>query len=219
MDIDAFLDGEVVSGNAYKGIQGLAAAVNYNSDGNISGGYGGIPRANSTGGKNNPTGNAFWNAGVVMAANANTTTTFWKCTVTMDDSTILSIPKLFELAGAVGQPDLFMTSQTLYNKYASLLTVIQREMVDSEVGKSGFTSLQFNFKPFVVADNIDDTGKVYALTMRDWDLYMLRGYNFKTTPFKSPVDQDSIVKHVLVGCNAVCRRPRHQGVLTGVTAT
>ena len=218
LDRDAFLDGEVVSGNPYKGVQGLAAAINYNSNGNISGGYGGISRSSSTGSKNSPVGNAFWNAGCKIAANANTTTTFWKCAVTMDNSTVLTLAKLFELAGAVGQPDLFIVSQTIYNKYASLLTTIQREMVDQEVGKSGFTSLQFNFKPFVVADNIANTGDVFALTMRDWDLYMLRGYNFKTTPFKTPVDQDSIVKHILTVCNPVCRRPNHQGIITGMTA-
>jgi hypothetical protein len=197
----------------------LTAAINYNSDGNVTGGYGGISRATSTGGKNNPTGNAFWNAGVVIAADANTSTQFWKTTVTMDASRVLTLAKLFELSGACGTPDLYMTSQPIYNKYASLLTTVQREMVDDEVGKAGFTSLQFNFRPFVVADNIDDTGKIYALTMRDWDLYMLRGYQFKATPFKTPVDQDSIVKHVLTICNAVCRRPQHQGVLTRVTTT
>lgn len=219
LDIDSFLDGEVVTGNQNKGLQGLTAAINYNSDGNISGGYGGISRASSTGGKNNPTGNAFWNAGVVMAANANTTTTFWKNPVTMDNSTILTLAKMFELAGAVGQPDLFICGQQLYNKFLSLLTTIQREASSEEIGRAGFTSAQFNFRPVVVADNIDNTGKMYALTMKDWDLYVLRGYNFKATPMKVPVNQDSVVKHVLFGGNPVCRRPQHQGVLTGLTAS
>lgn len=219
LDVDSFLDGEVISGNPYKGLWGLVAAVNYNSNGNITGGYGGIDRSSSTGSKNSNSGQAFWNAGCYMAANANTTTTFWKNSVTMDSSTVLTIAKMQELAGALSNPDLFVCSQTIYNKYHALLTTIQREMVDSEIGKAGFTSLQFNFKPIVVADNIDSTGKLYALTMKFWDLYVLRGYNFKATPFKTPVNQDSIAKHVLFIGNMVCRRPNQQGVLTGLTAS
>ncbi len=225
LDIDTFLDGTIAgggvvnAGNPNLGLQGLLAAIQYSTDGNLTGGYGGITRASATGGKNTAqVGNAFWNAGCVIAANANTTIQFWKNSVTMDASSILTIPKMQELAGALPQPDLFVTSQLIYNKYHSLCTVIQREMVDEEVGKAGFTSLQFNFKPIVVADNINDNGYLYALTMSDWDLYVLRGYNFKATPFKTPVNQDSIIKHVLFVGNPVCRRPNHQGYISGLTA-
>lgn len=219
LDIDTFLSGELVAGNPNKGMQGLNAAITYSTDNGVTGGYGGITRVGATGSKNVPVGNAFWNAGVVMKADANTTTTFWRTDVTMDNSTTLTLAKLFELAGAVGQPDLYVTSQLLYNKYASLLTTIQREMVDDEVGKSGFTSLQFCFKPIVVAYNIDDTSRVYALTMRDWDLYALRGYDMKITPFKTPINSDQIVKQIYAVYAPICRRPNDQGYLYDLTAT
>lgn len=218
LDIDSFLAGESTdSGETKAGIQGLLAAISKGAN-NVSGGYGGITRVGASGGKNSPTGNAFWNS-AVQAANSNSTVTHWRTSMTMDNSTVLTLAKLFELAGVLAQPDLFVTSQTIYNKYASLLTTIQREMVDEEVGKAGFTSLQFNFKPFVVAENIDAVTSIYALTMRYWDLYVLRGYNFKATPFKTPINQDSIVKHIFFVGNMVCRRPNAQALLTGVTAS
>lgn len=216
LDIDSFLTGEVTATKTKKGLTGLASMITYGSD-PITGGYGGILRSGASGGKNNPTANAFWNANA-FAAGGNTTTTFWKNAVTTDSSTVLTLAKLQALAGVTGQPDLFITSQTLYDKYHSLLTTVQREMAEEEVGKAGFTSLSFNFKPFVVADNIDSTGKVYALTFKHIMLKVLRGYNFKATPFKTPTNQDTIVKHVLFAGNIVCDRPNRQSVMTSTTA-
>lgn len=218
-DIDLYLDGSADS-NGRLGIDGLAAVCTLGSN-PTPGAYGGIDRASpsSAGGtKASPLGNSFWNANVV-AANGNQTYNLWKNPVVMDNSTVLTLAKLQAIYGACGGADVCLTSQTLYDKYWSLLTVIQRQMTDDELGKAGFTALKFNDAAVIVGDNIDNTGKWYNLNMKFFELKPHREMNFNPTEFRKPPNQRVLVKHINWMGNLVCKRPNRQGLITGMTAS
>lgn len=216
LDVDCFLTGEPTTGKPKLGLQGLAAMITHGSD-PYTGGYGSVTRSGASGSKNNPVGNAFWNA-VVFAANGNTTYTFWKSPVTMDNSAVITLGKMQALYGAVGRPDLIMCSQTIYDKYWSLLTNIQRQLSDDELGKIGFQNIVHNGAAIVVADNIDSASTVYALTMKHIKFKVHKEMNFTPTDFIKPPNQEVLIKRIHVMGNLVCNRPNRQGKMTGTTA-
>lgn len=220
LDVDAFLDGSVNAAGV-RGLDGLGAVLTYNADPS-PGSYAGISRASSSGAKNNPTGNAFWNANVA-AANANTTITFWKGATAWDNDTTLTVDKMQEMYGACtikrNKPTLILTSQTLYNKYSSLLTVIARQMTDEKIGKLGFDSLMYNNTPVVVADNIPNAGYMYFLNLDTFAWCPYTDMNFSATPFRYNADQLAQVKVITVMGNIVCDLPHANGLITGLTAT
>ena len=219
--IDLFLTGatsEDAGGKA--GVLGLTAALTYNAN-PTSGAYGGITRVSSSGAKNNPTGNAFWNANSV-AANANTSVVFWKGSSAWDNSTVLTLAKMQEMFGLCTagniKPNLILTSQVLFNKFWSLLTAIQRQMTDDEMGKIGFQSLSFNGCSVVVDDNINAATSMYFLNMDTFDWRVHPGMNFEATPFNEPINQRVAIKGIFLMCQLVCTRPNRNGVITGLTA-
>lgn len=213
-DIDLYKDGAVDS-QGRPGIDGLAAVCTRASDPS-PGAYGGITRSGASGSKNSPTGNAFWNANVV-AANGNTTTALWKNSVTYDNSAALTLAKLQAMYGACGGADICLTSQALYDKYWGLLTQIQRQMTDDELGKAGFTALRFNDAAVIVGDNIDDNGKWYNLNLKFFELKPHKEMNFAPTEFRKPPNQRVLIKHVNWMGNLVCKRPNRQGLITSMT--
>lgn len=214
-DIDLFKDGTADSAGVL-GIAGLAAVLTRASN-PTPGAYGGITRVGASGSKNSPTGNAFWNANV-QAANSNSTVTHYKNDVTMDNSAVMTLAKLQAIFGVCGGGDLIVTSQLLYDKYWSLLTTIQRQMTDDEIGKAGFTSLMFNNAPVIVADNIDNQNKWIVLNMKFFELCPHKDMNFSATEFRKPPNQRTLIKLINWMGNLICKRPNRQGMLTGMTA-
>jgi hypothetical protein len=213
MGIDVFLDG---SGSP-AGLTGLASIIAFGA-----GSYAGIDRTGATGNKNGVNvGNAFFNANV-MAANFAGTRDFWKASVTMDASTVLTTAKMQAIFGVCTidrmKPNLIVTSQVLYDKYHSLLTLIQRQMTDDTLGKFGFDSLTYNGVPVVVDDNIDAVGKMYFLNLDTFCLCPYQEMNFKATPFRYNADQLAQVKLISWMGNVYCDRPNANGALTGLTA-
>lgn len=214
-DIDMYLDGNP-DASGRPGIDGLKAVCTRGND-PTPGAYGGISRTGSSGGtKNAPILNSFWNANVV-AANGNTTYALWKNPVTMDNSTTLTLAKLQAIYGACGGADICVTGQPLYDKYWSLLTAIQRQMTDDEIGKAGFDSLKFNSAAVIVGDNIDDNQKWYNLNLKYFEVKPHKDMNFAPTEFRKPVNQRVLVKHFNWMGNVVCKRPNKQGLITGMT--
>ena len=216
LDIDSFLTGETTATKTVKGLQGLAAICTYNADPYTSG-YGSISRASSTGNKNNPTLNAFWNANQ-FAANGNTTYSLWRYTVTMDASAVITLAKLQELITVCGDPDVILVGPAIWNKLASLMMTIQRQDTSDSVGKSGFKKLVYQGIPIYCCDNIANSGDVFALTSKHLMIKYLPGYLFEPSPFKKPVNQDTMVKHILGCLNIVCNRPNKQGLMSDATA-
>lgn len=221
LDIDAFLDGSVNAAGV-RGIDGLGAILTRGSD-PATGAYAGISRTSASGSKNGTqVANAFWNANVV-AANANGTVTFWKGDTSWDADTTLTTLKMQTMFGACthgkAKPTIILTSQVLYDKYWSLLTEIQRQMTDDSLGKLGFDSLTFNNRPVVVADNIDDAGKMYFLNMDTFEWNPYSEMNFSATPFRYNADQLAQIKIISVMGNIHCNDPNANGVITALTAT
>jgi len=213
MGVDVFLDG---SADSPAGFTGLAAILKYNS-----GTYAGISRASSSGAKNNPTGNAFWNANVV-AANANTTRVFWKGSTSWDNSAVLTTAKMQTMFGSCtldkAKPTIIVTAQVLYDKYWSLLTAIQQQYTDDTLGKFGFDSLTFNGRPVVVDDNIEAATSMYFLNLDTFVLAPYTEMNFATSPFMRAPDQAAESKLITWMGNIYCDRPQANGWITALTA-
>lgn len=226
MGADAFLTGaasETAAG--YMGLLGLNSVITFGTDpsGINEGsavGYGGITRVGATGQKNSPTLNAFWNANVA-AANGNTTYQFYKAPSVWDNSTVLTTAKMQEMFGACSQgqdkPTHIFCGQSAYNKYWSLLTAIQRQMTDEEVGKIGFDSLMFNNKPVIVDDNIDASTTMYFVNMNTFEFKPLKGMNFDTTEFRPGQNARTLTKLGNFIGQVICKRPNQNGKITGLT--
>lgn len=226
MGIDAFLTGAATeTANAQLGLLGLNSVLTFGANptgitGGGVAGYGGITRVGASGQKNSPTGNSFWN-GNVAAANGNTTYQFYKMASTWDASATLTTAKMQEMFGVCSQgqdkPTHIFCSQGAYNKYWSLLTAIQRQMTDDEVGKIGFDNLLFNNKPVIVDDNIDAAGSMYFINMNTFEWKPLKGFNFDPTDFARPANQRTMVKLINFIGQMVCKRPNQNGKISGLT--
>lgn len=218
MGTDIYLVGTADS-NGRRGFDGLMAVCTVAANPS-TGSYGGITRVGATASSRySPTGNAFWNSNVI-AANANTTTTFWKTPVTMDGSTVLTLAKMQSMFSACTvRPKLIVCSTTIMNKYHSLLTATQRSLTDEDTGKAGFDNLIFNANVPVVADDaIDASGSMYFLNFDHLKLYVWEGMDFKPGDFKEMINQAGITKQILFMGNLVCDKPNSLGLITGLTA-
>jgi hypothetical protein len=148
------------------------------------------------------TGNSFWKAYKETTAGALTiaqmTTAFNTVSVGND------------------QPNMILTTQTLYEKYESLLQP-QLRFTDSKTADAGFLNLLFKGAP-VLFDKYVSTGDVYFLNTK---YLRLVGHNenwFKPTPFVRPNNQDArFAQIVCYGELTISNRAR-QGVLTAKTA-
>lgn len=221
---DIFTTGLTLDANGNRGLDGLMSALTYNADpgGSSTYAYGGISRASSSKSKNDSGDlvNSFWN-GNVIAANANTTRNFWKTTVTMDNSTVLTTAKMQQMYGiCTVKPELIVTSQLLYNKYSDILTTTQRALSDETIGNAGFDSLVFNGGcPVVVDDNIDSTGSMYFLNFKNMKFRPWAGMNFEPSEFKDMINQAAFTKQITLMANLVVDCPHSISVLTALTAS
>jgi hypothetical protein len=148
------------------------------------------------------TGNSFWKAYKESTAGALTvaqmTTAFNTVSVGND------------------QPNMVLTTQTLYEKYESLLQP-QLRFTDSKTADAGFLNLLFKGAP-VLYDKYVTTGDMFFLNTK---YLRLVGHNenwFKPTPFVRPNNQDArFAQIVCYGELTISNRSR-QGVLTAKTA-
>lgn len=222
MSTDLYLTG-ATSENAdgIEGLHGLTHALTYNGN-SANGAYMGITRASASGHFSNPTGNAFWNANV-MAADANTTTTFFGNPATMDNDATLTLDKMQQMFGVAcngtSKPNLIVCGQALFNKYHSLLTAFHQQPTTDEVGKAGFETLQFNFKPIVASPFINSATSMYFLNMDTWEYKPYPDGEFNADSFKSLPNGRVMTKSIIWMGNIACLRPQENSLLTGVTAT
>ena len=113
-------------------------------------------------------------------------------------------------------PDMIMTSQTLFEKYESLLQP-QLRYTDTKTADSGFQNLLFKAAP-VVYDVDCPSGTVYFLNSKYLTLVGHSGKWFSQTDFVRPENLDA--RYALIMCygNLTCRNRNKQGKLTGRTA-
>jgi hypothetical protein len=113
-------------------------------------------------------------------------------------------------------PDMVLTSQTLYEKYESLLQP-QLRYTDTKTADAGFQNLLFKAAP-VTYDVHCTAGVMYFLNSKYLTLVGHGGKWFSQTEFVRPENLDA--KYALIMCygNLTCRNAKKQGKLTAKTA-
>lgn len=184
MDTMFFSDGTGNSNKDWLGLEHFVATTP------TSGTVGGIDRSTGT--------NAFWRN------NVNTTT---------ETLTIGRMTNMFNTV-SVGndKPDFIITTQTLFEKYESLLQP-QLRLQDNKTADGGFQNLLFKSAP-VMFDTNCSSGFMYFLNSRYIKLVAHQDVWFKTTPFVKPNNQDARFAQILCYGNLTMSNCARQGKLT-----
>lgn len=113
-------------------------------------------------------------------------------------------------------PDMVLTTQTLFEKYESLLTP-QLRYTDTDKANLGFQNLLFKSAP-VVYDVDCPTGNMFFINSKYLTLVGHSGKWFSQTEFVRPENMDA--RYALIFCygNLTVRNRKKQGKLTGRTA-
>lgn len=113
-------------------------------------------------------------------------------------------------------PDLVLTTQTLFEKYESLLQP-QLRYTDTKTADAGFQNLLFKAAP-VTYDVHCTSGVMYFLNSKYITLVGHTGKWFQNTPFVRPENMDA--RYALIMCygNMTVRNRAKQGKLTAKTA-
>jgi len=113
-------------------------------------------------------------------------------------------------------PDMVLTTQTLFEKYESLLQP-QLRYTDTKTADAGFQNLLFKAAP-VAYDAHATAGVVYFLNSKYLTLVGHSGKWFAQTDFVRPENMDA--RYALIMCygNLTCRNRARQGKLTAKTA-
>jgi len=113
-------------------------------------------------------------------------------------------------------PDMVLTTQTLFEKYESLLQP-QLRYTDAKTADAGFQNLLFKSAP-VTYDVHCTAGVMYFLNSKYLTLVGHSGKWFEQTDFVRPENLDA--RYALIMCygNLTCRNAAKQGKLTARTA-
>lgn len=181
-----FADGSGNSGKDWNGLEGLVADDNT---------IGGIDRTDSP-------ANDFWKSYVEGTAGA------------------LSLADMASAYNTVSvgndHPDMVLSTQTLFEKYESLLQP-QLRYTDAKTADAGFQNLLFKAAP-VTFDVHCPSGTMYFLNSKYLTLVGHSGKWFSQTEFIRPENMDA--RYALIMCygNLTCRNAKKQGKLTNRTA-
>ena len=178
---------------------------------------------NGTGnsGKNwNGLGNLVSSVGTVGGINRATSgNEFWRSYVN-PNSGALTLAKMATAYNSVSvgndHPDMVLTTQTLFEKYESLLQP-QLRYTDTKTADAGFQNLLFKAAP-VAYDVHCPAGYMYFLNSKYLTLVGHSGKWFSNTDFVRPENMDA--RYALIMCygNLTVRNAAKQGVITDATA-
>ncbi len=177
------------TGNGGKNLTGFEAMIL------ASGTYGGI----------NGTANTFWQSYVDSTAEALSLA---------DMRTAMNTPTL----GGRDAPDLIVTTQTLYEKYESLLTTNYQTQTagTKELGDAGFKVLEFKGTPIVWDEQVP-SGTMYFINTDHLKLVVHKDRNFEVTPFVKPENQDARIAQILFMGNLTTDRRKSHSALRAKT--
>jgi hypothetical protein len=113
-------------------------------------------------------------------------------------------------------PDMVLTTQTLFEKYESLLQP-QLRYTDTKTADAGFQNLLFKAAP-VAYDAHCTAGVVYFLNSKYLTLVGHSGKWFAQTEFQRPENMDAAYALIMCYGNLTCRNRAKQGKLTAKTA-
>jgi len=144
----------------------------------------------------------------------------WWASSELDESgalTQLSMANMYNTI-SVGndQPTIIITTQTLYEKYESLLEG-QIRYTDTDVADGGFQNLLFKGAP-VTFDGACSSGQMLFLNTKYLQLVAHSDVWFKPTPFVRPTNQDAVFSQLLCYGNLTCSNRARQGLIYGATA-
>ena len=114
------------------------------------------------------------------------------------------------------QPNVVLTTRTLFEKYEDLLQPQERFM-DSKTADGGFQNLLFKGAP-IVYDNYVTAGDMYFLNTKYIRLVGHSDTWFKPTPFVRPTNQDARFAQILCYGELTISNRKRQGVLLNKTA-
>jgi hypothetical protein len=114
------------------------------------------------------------------------------------------------------QPNVILTTRTLFEKYEDLLQPQERFM-DSKTADGGFQNLLFKGAP-IVYDNYVTAGDMYFLNTKYIRLVGHSDTWFKPTPFVRPNNRDARYAQILCYGELTISNRARQGVLTAKTA-
>ena len=171
---------------------------NWNGLGNI------IESGNTLGGINSATGqgNDFWRSYEENTAGA---------------LTLLQMATAYNSV-SVGNdhPDLILSTQTLFEKYESLLQP-QLRYTDTKTADAGFQNLLFKSAP-IMYDVHAPAGTMYFINSKYLKLVGHSDKWFAQTDFVRPENQDAMFALIMCYGNLVCSNRAKQGKLTAKTA-
>lgn len=157
-----------------------------------------------------------------------TANTFWRSYV---DSTgeVLAIADMrtakntANLGSGGKKVSIIVTTQTLYEKYFSLLTasyqmnpVVGKE--SKRLGDAGFTAVELDGVPVTFDEQCSSTA-MYFLNVNNYKLAAHRDANFKVIKKAEPTDQHLSVQHIVWSGNAITDRRASLAKLSGKTAS
>jgi hypothetical protein len=153
--------------------------------------------------------------------------TWWRSTVDSTGETLsisdMRTAKNSANNGSGGaRVSIILTTQTLYEKYHSLLTAsyVMNNPVSSEgkrLGDAGFTGVEFEGVP-VRYDEDATSGVMYFLNTENLKLGIHSDANFKVMKKAEPTDQHVAVQHIVFAGNTVCDRRASLAKLSSKTA-
>jgi hypothetical protein len=114
------------------------------------------------------------------------------------------------------QPNVILTTRTLFEKYEDLLQPQERFM-DSKTADGGFQNLLFKGAP-IVYDNYVTAGDMFFLNTKYIRLVGHSDTWFKPTPFVRPNNKDARYAQILCYGELTISNRARQGVLTAKTA-
>lgn len=157
---------------------------------------------------------------------AGATETWWNSPVD-SDAVALSVADMRTMYNNVnkgngGKVSIIVTTQTLIEKYESLLTATLQYNTTStkemkRMGDAGFLALGFRGTP-VVYDEQATAGVMYFLNTENLKLMIHKQADFAIEKKASPSDQHVSVQHVMFAGNTIVNRRASLGKLTAKTA-
>lgn len=192
--------------NAEETLKGLLNAHLYNtavggSDGKQLDGIGIMVDSSGTYGNIDPTTNTQW---------ASTEAAYSADLISEMTTQYLAVSK-----GSTDKPDLGITTQTVYE---SLLSDIDPSLwqTNSKMGEAGFESIRFRGMD-VVYDEDATSGVFYFLNTKYIKLRYHKNRDFFMTDMQQPVNQDSLIGHILWRGALTCSARLRQAKLTGIS--
>ena len=126
--------------------------------------------------------------------------------------------------GKGGSPvSIIVTTQTLFEKYESLLTPtyqmnpLSTSKEAERLGDVGFTALAYAGVP-VVFDSVCPSGEMYFLNSKNLKMYVHKDAFMDKTDVVKPTNQHLSVQHIVVRAALCTNRRKSLGKLTGKTA-